>query len=425
MQSLQCDHIDILQRRYSQAMENHQFDALLISSGAAPMRYADDQAYPFQGFGPFVHWTGWAQLEHSWLLVRPSARPVLWVHAPEDFWHAHDELPDEPWLDDMVVYRTPKAGVPDLGTRGRLAVVGDPACLAGVDGEHNPPALVAALEEIRVRKTPYEIHCLETANARAAVGHRAAQQAFLNGGSEFEVRIAFQSAVRQGESLAPYPSIVGLNEHAGILHYQLADTVPPEVSRSLLIDAGYRFRGYGSDITRTTAGEGQGRFQALIAGLESLQRRLCEAVSPGADFVDLHRKAHLGLAALLNAAELVRGLDEEAMVAKGVTRAFFPHGLGHLLGVQVHDVAGKPVPPPSDAPFLRCTRTLEPGMVVTVEPGLYFIPSLLEPLLRGELKTCLNLALIDELQPCGGIRIEDNVAVTETGSRNLTRTYLP
>ena len=109
------------------------------------------------------------------------------------------------------------------------------------------------------------------------------------------------------------------------------------------------------------------------------------------------------------------------MVAEGVTRAFFPHGIGHFLGVQVHDVAGKPVPSPADAPFLRLMRTLEPGMVVTIEPGLYFIPSLLEPLLSGPLERHINRPLLDELQGCGGIRIEDNVVVTDSGCRNLTR----
>ena len=115
------------------------------------------------------------------------------------------------------------------------------------------------------------------------------------------------------------------------------------------------------------------------------------------------------------------GLDDDNIVEKGITRVFFPHGIGHFLGVQVHDVAGKPTPPPEDAPFLRLTRRLEPGMVVTIEPGLYFIPSLMDPLLDGELGQYLNRELISRLRGCGGIRVEDNVVVTENGSRNLTR----
>ena len=98
-----------------------------------------------------------------------------------------------------------------------------------------------------------------------------------------------------------------------------------------------------------------------------LQLRLCEMVSPGVDYVDIHRKAHLGIAALLSASGLVSGLPDEAVVEQGITRAFFPHGIGHFLGIQVHDVAGKPTPSPEDAPFLRLTRTLEAGMVVIVK----------------------------------------------------------
>src|SRR5680860_713873 len=124
-----------------------------------------------------------------------------------------------------------------------------------------------------------------------------------------------------------------------------------------------RDRGYCSDITRTIAGVGEGRFGALVQGLEQLQFRLCKMVAPGVDYVDIHRKTHIGIAALLSAAGLVSELSDEEMVSEGVTPAFFPHGIGHFLGVQVHDVAGKPVQPPADAPFLRLIRTLEPGTV--------------------------------------------------------------
>lgn len=421
----QCLHLETLQQRYSDALETHGYDALLIASGAAPMRYADDHGYAFQGFGPFVHWTGLTDVEHSWLLIRPGRQALLQLYTPVDFWHATASLPDEPWARELELTASPERRPPALDGLGRLAVIGDPAALTDLPGTHNPADLLADLEATRILKTGYEIECLDLANARAADGHRAAREAFLAGASEFEISLAYQQATAQREVEAPYHSIIGLNDHAGILHYQYYDTVRPQPPRSLLIDAGYRFRGYGSDITRTTAAPGEGMFQALVAGVESLQKRLCDAVVPGMDFVELHRKTHLGLAALLSSAGLVRGLDEETQVAEGITRAFFPHGLGHLLGVQVHDVGGRPVPPPEDAPFLRLTRRLEPGMVVTVEPGLYFIPSLLKPVMQGRLGSQLDHGLIDELWGCGGIRIEDNVEVTDNGACNLTRRHLP
>lgn len=419
--SLQLDHLKELQARYESAMAEQGFDGLLIASGAAPYRHGDDQAWHFQGYGPFLHWTGLAGREHCWLWLRPGHKPVLWLFQPADFWHANQPLPEEPWQTVIEVRSRQSPEAPVLDDPGRLAVIGDPTMLEGVPGDSNPQHLLEALDETRVRKTAYEIECLARANTLALAGHRAARDAFVAGESEFGISLAYQQATGQREADAPYHSIICLNDHAGTLHYQYYDTRPPGHSRSLLIDAGVRFRGYCSDITRTTAGPGESRFAALVLGLERLQLRLCGMVAPGVDYIDIHRKAHQGIAALLSATGLVTGLEDQDMVEQGITRVFFPHGIGHFLGVQVHDVAGKPTPPPDDAPFLRLTRRLEPGMVVTIEPGLYFIPSLLDPLLEGALGRHLNSDLIGKLRGCGGIRIEDNVLVTESGSRNLTR----
>lgn len=418
---LQADHVSIIQSRYEPVLKAHGYDGLLISSGAAPTRYGDDQSWHFQGYGPFLHWTGLVGFEHAWLLIRPGRKPLLSLYQPVDFWHASLELAQEPWLAAFELLYSESRSAPESGDISQLAVIGDPSLLAEVPGEHNPGALCGALDETRVHKTNYEIACLAQANKLAMAGHHAAQDAFLAGASEFEINLAFQRATLQREADAPYHSIIGVNEHAGTLHYQYYDTTAPTKPRSLLIDAGVRYRGYCSDITRTTAGAGEGRFGALVQGLEQLQRRLGSMVAPGVDYVDIHRKTHLGIAALLSAAELVSGLSDDDMVSEGITRAFFPHGIGHFLGVQVHDVAGRPELSPADAPFLRLMRTLESGMVVTIEPGLYFIPSLLEPLLSGPLGHHVNRPLINELKGCGGIRIEDNVVVTGTGRRNLTR----
>jgi Xaa-Pro dipeptidase len=122
---------------------------------------------------------------------------------------------------------------------------------------------------------------------------------------------------------------------------------------------------------------------------------------------------------------------EEAF-EKGLTHPFLPHGVGHHLGIQVHDVAGRqadrtgtPVPPPREHPYLRNTRPIEPGQVFTIEPGIYFIPMLLRPFRGGEHAADLDWGLIDALTPLGGVRIEDNVVVTAAGPRNLTREQLP
>jgi Xaa-Pro dipeptidase len=113
---------------------------------------------------------------------------------------------------------------------------------------------------------------------------------------------------------------------------------------------------------------------------------------------------------------------------RGVTRVFLPHGLGHLLGLQVHDVGGfqssPDVPPqraPADHPHLRLTRVLETDFVVTMEPGLYFIDQLLEPARNGALHDAIDWLRVDALRPYGGIRVEDDLLVTADGHENLTR----
>jgi Xaa-Pro dipeptidase len=198
------------------------------------------------------------------------------------------------------------------------------------------------------------------------------------------------------------------------------------VTRSLLIDAGAEFNGYAADVTRTYSASATDDFAALIASMDALQQRICEEVKPGVDFVVLHAFTHRQLAAVLREHQLVTCSADEA-VSTGITRGFLPHGLGHLLGLQVHDAGGrmadatgKKREPPAQDPFLRLTRVLQPGVVVTIEPGLYFIPSLLRALL-GKHESRLNRAAIERLLPFGGIRIEDNVAVTADGHRNLTR----
>jgi Xaa-Pro dipeptidase len=120
--------------------------------------------------------------------------------------------------------------------------------------------------------------------------------------------------------------------------------------------------------------------------------------------------------------------SKAALLEAGVPERFMPHGLGHLLGIQVHDAGGQLAnaegdltPPPANHPALRLTRTLTPEMVVTVEPGLYFIPSFLKALREGRTRELLNWPLIETLTPFGGIRIEDNVRITPEGPENLTR----
>lgn len=424
---LQHRHLEALERRYAEVMGALGYDGVLIYSGRPALHFGDDQHANFCSYGHFQHWTGQAGLAHSWLLVRPGQRTTCFVHAPDDFWHLPPSLPDEGWTEYLEVI-SGRFETPPAVTASRLAVIGDVTddTARALGAERNPPALLVALDEGRVRKSEYEIACLSEANRMALRGHQAAKQAFLAGESELDIQLAYLKASRQRESDVPYGNIVGLGAHGAVLHYQHYDNEAPVSRNSLLVDAGHRYRGYCADITRSWPGpDADPTFAALITRMHDIKQQLVAALAPGVEFVALHERMHRSLGELLVESQLVSASAEVA-VESGITRAFCPHGLGHLLGVQVHDVAGRisregtPLPPPPEHPALRLTRELEAGMTVTIEPGLYFIPMLLEPLKAGPAGSAVNWPLVERLMPHGGIRIEDNVAIAMDSVRNLT-----
>jgi len=291
----------------------------------------------------------------------------------------------------------------------------------------NPQGLIDRLHYQRACKTDFEIDCIRDANEVGAVGHIAARDAFFSGASEFEILSSYLAACEQTEAELPYPCIIAQNEHAAVLHYQVYDRVPPAVRRSFLIDAGVKRHGYASDITRTYSAAESGVFRDLITALDDSQRTLIDTIQPGMAYLDLHEDMHVRLAHLLVEFGLVR-CTAEAAFDLGITRTFLPHGLGHLLGLQVHDVGGQQsdpggnlAPPPPEYPALRLMRKTATGMVFTIEPGLYFVPMLLRELRAGDAAAEIDWSAVEALTPCGGIRIEDNVLVTDTGGRNFTR----
>jgi Xaa-Pro dipeptidase len=425
-------HIADRQRTTVDALAKTGFDALVISSGMAYTHFADDQDAPFHPTPHFAHWCPMPGPHHV-LVVRPDQRPWLIRYAPEDFWYEQAPLGDPFWAAEFDIE---EVGTVDevwkrLGTLNKAAYIGNESDRAkAANLKVNPPLLTAHLDWHRTTKSTYEVQCIEEATVLAARAHRAARAAFLAGASELEVHHAYIQAAGIVDHEMPYGSIVAFNEKGAILHYE--GKRKKKNGAVLLIDAGAQIRGYAADITRTMAAPHcDGRFVALIAGMETIQQKICALVKPNMPYGELHHQGHLLIAGLLKENDILQAAPEEA-VEKGLSRAFFPHGLGHHLGIQVHDVAGHQespdgtlAPPPPQHPTLRTTRTIEAGQVFTVEPGLYFIPMLLRPFRENEHQTRFNWTLIDELTPCGGIRIEDNLLVTASGHRNITRAHLP
>ncbi len=427
---LYAEHLATLMARSEIALGRGDFDHLVIAAGQPSLQFLDDLHYPFHVNPHFKHWLPLTKAPGSWLLHTPGKRPQLIFLQPHDYWHVVPGAPAGYWVEhfDIHIIRDvaeARALLPkDLA---RCAIIADAsAALDGVS-PNNPKAVMEYLHYHRAYKTPYELAMLRVASRFGARGHRAAQAAFRAGESEFDIHMAYLAATRHTDNELPYGNIIALNEHAAVLHYTELKTVPPAYSHSFLIDAGASFHGYASDITRTSAAGDASEFQALIDAVDVAQRGFCAGVRANQDYAALHVHAHHVLAEILREHGFIH-MSAESAVASGVSSVFFPHGLGHPIGLQVHDVAGfaaddrgATIARPAGHPYLRMTRTLEPGMVVTIEPGLYFIDMLLAELRAKPEAKDINWEKIGEFHKYGGIRIEDDVVCTNDAPENLTR----
>jgi Xaa-Pro aminopeptidase len=254
------------------------------------------------------------------------------------------------------------------------------------------------LHELRLRKSPAELACMRRAAAISAEAHREAMRAARPGMGEHEIdALLWYTFLRRGATGSAYANIVAGGANACVLHYVQND-MPLGAGELLLIDAGAEVEYYASDVTRTFPVDG--RFtpdqRALYEVVLEAQRDSLDATRPGATLVQLHEIAVRTLCAGLVRLGLLEG-PAERVFDEGLYQRFYMHRTGHWLGLDVHDCGAYVT---DGAP-----RPLEPGMVITVEPGLYVAPDDegVEPRWRGI-----------------GIRIEDDVVVTPDGCEVLT-----
>ena len=442
-ESLFTAHVTDVARRTCGALERvtPKCDTLVIHTGTQRYYPSDDQALPFRPWPHFARLAPVAGPDHL-IVVQRGSRPRLIRVVPQDYWEEPPQSPDHPYPAalDVIEVSSPEAASKALRsaapTGSRCAFIGpDPAVAAALEippERANPASLIAALDWERGAKTEYEVACIRSAGRRAARGHAAARAAAEQGESERRIHGAYLDATEQLDAETPYGNIVAWDDRAAVLHYQRRRLTRPDPGHTFLIDAGATCFGYASDVTRTYASaSAPAPFRAALDGMDTLQRELVAAVAPGVDFVDLHARALRGVAALLREIGVVRCSVDDAL-ERGIALPFLPHGLGHHLGLQVHDVGGRQIDPegtsrptPAAHPYLRTTRILAPGHVVTVEPGVYFIPLLLAPIRSGPHSDAIDWRLVDTLIPCGGIRIEDDVHVTAAGFEDLTRPLVP
>ena len=425
-------HVTMNKLKYDRALEESKFDHALVFSGALHYQFVDDMPYPYKVNPHFKLWAPVLESPNSFVLYTPGMKPKLIYHQPVDYWHKVAGRPTEKWVEkfELVMIANPEDAKQHIPP-GRIAFIGewDEKFATWGDLTPNPEAVVNALHYDRAAKTEYEVECIRRANARGARGHIAAEHAFRDGASEYEIHLAYLRGSDSADEELPYGNIIALNENGSTLHYYHHGRLNMDEKNlhSFLIDAGAAYNGYASDITRTYSRR-KDEFQDLIDAMDAMQLSLVARCVPNTNYPDIHLLAHRGVAEILVRFKFVKDIDADGVVDRRISSTFLPHGVGHYLGLQVHDVggfmadrSGKTIPKPEGHPWLRLTRVVETGHVFTIEPGLYFIESLLGELQQTDNAKYVNWKKVDEFRKFGGVRIEDDIVITETGNENLTR----
>jgi Xaa-Pro aminopeptidase len=382
-----------------------------------------DRTYPFRSHSEYLYLTDRERPDgvlafdpaEGWVdFVAPVTRDErLWEGATEGEAEGRPVAELAGWLDARQGRRVAFLGAPVAGK-------------AGVSSDAEIEASVrAALNYVRRPKDALELARMRAAERATRAGFAAAVPLIERGRSERELQIELEAAFfRNGADALAFDTIVGGGPNSAVLHF------PPSARRLragelVLIDAGGECRGFASDVTRTYPASGQ--FTAEQAELHALVRKAglvaTDHCAPGVEFRDVHRAAAVVLAAGLAELGLLRG-EAESLVEQGAVFVFFPHGIGHMVGLGIRD-AGEVLPgrdPREDEfPRLRVDLPLAPGHVVTIEPGIYFVRALLnEAESRERHRDTVNWERAERMLGFGGIRIEDNVLITEDGFEVLT-----
>jgi Xaa-Pro aminopeptidase len=402
-----------LERRRDAAAAAWNLDGgvVLVAAGdEIPVPGRGDRAYPFR-----------AHSEYLWLADRERPGGVL-AYSPDDGWAEFVE----PVAAEELLWtglEGDREGVPE-GTRPleelEAWVASRPVRRLGATPDADVE-LRDALIRARRPKDDVELERMRAAEQATRAGFAELVPLIAAGRTERELQVALEAAfLRNGGDFLAFESIVAAGDHAAVLHFS-------PTSRELragdlvLVDAGAEHRGYACDVTRTYAVGGTltGE-QALV---HEAVRRACEtaigACAPGTEWRDVHRAAALVVAEGLVELGALRG-SPETLVESGATRLFFPHGVGHLVGLGVRDTGAasderrEPAP---GLPRLRVDIALEPRHAWTVEPGIYVVPALLA---RERGRDDVNWSRVDELNGFGGVRIEQDVLVTDDGCEVLT-----
>lgn len=329
--SLYAKHLKTVTERFDQALADTGYESALIYAGQPRVAFLDDNPAPYKVNPLFKYWVPVLESPKSAIFYRKgSGKPTVYLFQARDFWHSQAKIPAEDWQQhvELKIIDDLSKLTDDLGDElAASAFIGEDFAQPVSDWNvkaRNPQDLIDHLHFTRAIKTEWEIQNLREANHLAAKAHIAAKEAFFAGKSELAIYSDYLAAIDARETQMPYNSIVALNDHSAILHYDVYDVVPPRESLSFLIDAGALYKGYCADITRSYARE-PGFYADLVAAMDAAQQELLDEIKPGVNYYDLHVSMHLKIARILEQFEFIT-IDAQSAYDKGITSAFMPHG---------------------------------------------------------------------------------------------------
>lgn len=407
---------------------------IYIKGARVKSRYGTDYEYPFRQESNFLYLTGVNEPDFH-LIIEPASN-IYYLFAPKRetqyaVWNGYVrplEEYKEMYQPDYIRYDTEIEDVlkqlkPD---KVYCLDIDQAVDINKIGYKTNIETLSDALVYCRTIKSDWELEQMRYAGKITSQAHKEVMKVIKPGMYEYELKAVFDYYhIKHGLTQEAYTGIFGGGKNSAILHYvdnndQLKD------GDLFLTDAGYEYRGYAHDVTRTYPANG--KFTPLQADLYEAvlqaHKQCIEASKPGIQMEELHMMAaKIMMQGMLNMGLIKGNLDE--IMDKNIFALFFPHGLGHFLGLDTHDVGGYPKGVDHiDRPgikYLRVRRKMEPGMVITIEPGLYMVPALLKPALKNaDQARYLNAEQLEKMFDFGGIRIEDNIVITEDGYKDLT-----
>ena len=297
--------------------------------------------------------------------------------------------------------------------------------------------LIMAVVNQRAVKTPEEIAEIERACAIGYEMHTTAMKMCRPGVTEQEIAGRISGIASSKGCIVSFPSILSM--HGEIMHGYPSPR-PLEAGRLMLCDCGAETNeNYCSDNTRTTPINGKytQRQRDIYQIVVDCHDHALKLAAPGVKWWDVHFGVARLMTERLKELGLMKGDVDEA-VAAGAHAMFFPHGLGHMMGMDVHDMEGlgqiyvgfddevRPNLEQFGTNCLRCGRRLQEGWVMTDEPGIYFIPALIDEWrATGHCKEFLNFDKIETYKDFGGIRLEDDILITKEGCRYLGEKRIP